>query len=391
MAEVDSKEMNSGEEALLFSLAQMAKLRGDSLSVAVLADAHLERESEHYDNWNGGLYHINLRLQVDAQLYATLTPDDRERIRTFIRSEAEPILGLTDNEDLGAVTITPRPRSVPSGWRDQLKDKPDVRVVPPSEPPPVEPYVPNRLDVVAGHKLTILEMRLLERVLQMGNGYVLDFNNKTFAEFFAEHDVDVDHPKFNVGGTSKANRLRTYFKLTDPASAGKVLISLLERRLTLPLLPTEKDVDDYRNVARRFVAVPDVYDVTLSFAGEDRAHANAIATGCVGRGIRVFYDDYEKATLWGKDLYQHLSDVYANRAKFCVVFVSHHYAAKLWTNHELRAAQSRAFMEKREYILPVRLDDTQLPGLAGTTGYVEWAKHTPAEIVGMLSVKLGRT
>ena len=49
------------------------------------------------------------------------------------------------------------------------------------------------------------------------------------------------------------------------------------------------------------------YDVALSFAGEDRIYAEALAGALRHHGIRVFYDKYEKDTLWGKDLYTHLS------------------------------------------------------------------------------------
>lgn len=133
------------------------------------------------------------------------------------------------------------------------------------------------------------------------------------------------------------------------------------------------------------------FEVALSFAGEDRVHADAVASLCKARGISVFYDRYEQANLWGKDLYQHLSDVYANRARFCIVFVSQHYAAKLWTSHELKAAQSRAFREKQEYILPLRLDSTSLPGLSETVGYIDWHTSSAGEIVDMLSTKLGKT
>lgn len=404
MSETGLEEGHSGE-ALLFSLARIAKARGDALAVAVLTDAHVRQDSERYDNWNGGMYHVSLRLDIDAELYSKLTPEDRKRICEFIRAEADPILDLTENEDLSSVAILPRPQSVPRAWRDQEKawlrekDTNGVGRPPPDQPARTESSAsgqvgpafppPNRTDHVAGQKLSILETRLVERVLQMGNGYVLNFSNPTFADFFAEHNVNID-VGFDEGGTSKANRLRTFLKAAHPILAGKVLLALLDHRLAMPSPPPDKDVEEYRAIASRFVLVPDTYDVTLSFAGEDRTHADAVARGCVNRGIRVFYDDYEKATLWGKDLYQHLSDVYANRARFCVVFVSRHYASKLWTNHELRAAQSRAFTERREYILPVRLDDTQLPGLTGTTGYVEWARHTADEVVGMLAVKLGR-
>src|SRR5437588_12967569 len=105
------------------------------------------------------------------------------------------------------------------------------------------------------------------------------------------------------------------------------------------------------------------YDVALSFAGEDRIHAVALAEILSRRGVKVFYDKYEKNTLWGKDLYTHLSDLYQNKARYCVMFFSQHYVAKVWTKHELKAAQARALSENDEYILPIRLDSTEIPGI----------------------------
>ena len=57
-----------------------------------------------------------------------------------------------------------------------------------------------------------------------------------------------------------------------------------------------------------------------------------------------------------------------------MLFLSNHYVAKVWTNHERRAAQARAVQENRHYILPVRLDDTEIPGLRPTIGYLDWNK-----------------
>jgi hypothetical protein len=48
------------------------------------------------------------------------------------------------------------------------------------------------------------------------------------------------------------------------------------------------------------------YDVALSFTGEDRAYVDEIAEQLRSQGIRLFYDRYEQANLWGKDLYEHL-------------------------------------------------------------------------------------
>ncbi len=51
------------------------------------------------------------------------------------------------------------------------------------------------------------------------------------------------------------------------------------------------------------------YDVCLSFAGEDRAYVKEVASKLREMSIRVFYDDYEQAELWGKDLYTHLDAI----------------------------------------------------------------------------------
>ena len=60
------------------------------------------------------------------------------------------------------------------------------------------------------------------------------------------------------------------------------------------------------------------YHVALSFAGEDRPYVEKVATALQAEGVDVFYDMFEEADLWGKDLYAHLSDVYQNLALFTV-------------------------------------------------------------------------
>jgi len=113
------------------------------------------------------------------------------------------------------------------------------------------------------------------------------------------------------------------------------------------------------------------YDVALSFAGEDRDYADEIASKLRGKGVRVFYDSYEQADLWGKDLFVHLHDVYSRKSLFCMILVSEAYLSKMWTVHERRAAQERALNERdNEYILPVRIDESELPGLSCTIGYI---------------------
>lgn len=131
------------------------------------------------------------------------------------------------------------------------------------------------------------------------------------------------------------------------------------------------------------------YDVCLSFAGEERNYVELVAAELRDLGVRVFYDDYEQVALWGKNLYDHLDYVYSRAAKYCVLFASDSYARKLWTNHERRSAQERAFQEHHEYILPVKFDDTRIPGIPMTVGYVDARRVEPWELAGLIRAKLG--
>ncbi|HEX5703397.1 MAG TPA: TIR domain-containing protein [Pyrinomonadaceae bacterium] len=130
------------------------------------------------------------------------------------------------------------------------------------------------------------------------------------------------------------------------------------------------------------------FDVALSFAGEDRTHAEELATQLRAYGIKVFYDAFEEHQLWGENLYTYLADVYGKKAKFCVMFVSESYAKKLWTSHERQFAQERAFKENRPYMLPVRIDDTEIPGLLSTIGYVDLRKVSVEHLTNLLLKKL---
>jgi hypothetical protein len=131
------------------------------------------------------------------------------------------------------------------------------------------------------------------------------------------------------------------------------------------------------------------YDIVLSFAGEQRQQVEEVAELLKRDGISVFYDKYEEITLWGKDLFQHLSEIYRKKAKFCIVFASKEYAEKSWTNHELKSAQARAFeLKEQEYILPVRFDSTEIPGILPTAGYLDFHRHGAKGIARLAALKV---
>lgn len=149
----------------------------------------------------------------------------------------------------------------------------------------------------------------------------------------------------------------------------------------------------YKAVELRFDGTestnPDVYEIVLSFAGEDRGYVEEVARLLKERGVSCFYDRYEEVTLWGKDLAEHLDKVYRS-ARYCVMFISKQYAEKVWTNHERKSALARAVQEKGEYILPARFDDTEVPGVRHTIGYVDLREKSPFQLADMILKKLGR-
>lgn len=131
------------------------------------------------------------------------------------------------------------------------------------------------------------------------------------------------------------------------------------------------------------------FDVCLSFAGEQRDYVEEVAKHLRQKGIRVFYDDFERADMWGKDLYEHLAYIYSRAARYCVLFASKEYAEKVWPNHERANAQARALEDHGEYVLPARFDDTEIPGLRGTIKYESLKNMSPAELADLIDKKLG--
>ena len=43
------------------------------------------------------------------------------------------------------------------------------------------------------------ERRKLEKLLGMGGGYVLNFSDRTFGDFFDEYRVEIDAERYKVG------------------------------------------------------------------------------------------------------------------------------------------------------------------------------------------------
>lgn len=68
----------------------------------------------------------------------------------------------------------------------------------------------------------------LEKLLEMGDGYVLNFSDKTFARFVVESTgKDIDDNRYRIKGNSKAKRLRVFWEIEQNHVVGRLLSDLL--------------------------------------------------------------------------------------------------------------------------------------------------------------------
>lgn len=76
--------------------------------------------------------------------------------------------------------------------------------------------------------LTDIDKRYLERILGMQSGYVLDFSDATFGEFFGRHKIDIHGRKYQTYGTSKAKKMRAFWEQEADAVVAPVLSEMLD-------------------------------------------------------------------------------------------------------------------------------------------------------------------
>jgi hypothetical protein len=118
------------------------------------------------------------------------------------------------------------------------------------------------------------------------------------------------------------------------------------------------------------------HDIAVSFAGEDRWYVTRLVNE-IRDDYDVFLDEDYAAESWGEDGNDYFTDVYMNRTRYVLMFMSHKYAEKVWTNVERKAALAKAITQKTAYVLPVKLEDVQLPGMPHTK------MHADARVLGL--------
>ena len=117
------------------------------------------------------------------------------------------------------------------------------------------------------------DLRKVEELLGMSSGYVCDFSNRTFGDFFIEEvGVDIDSDVYLEQGTSKANRLRAFLKSEGDAVAGKALMSLIDYHVDVCRSGPPELVEACRAIARRLlIGAPNLAPLSQAASGFDAA------------------------------------------------------------------------------------------------------------------------
>jgi hypothetical protein len=81
--------------------------------------------------------------------------------------------------------------------------------------------------------LTVTDRAYLEKLLDMSGGYPHrypgeKFSDNSFGAFFQRHSIDIHGSKYQIHGTSKANKLRAFWNIESDSVVGKVMSGMVD-------------------------------------------------------------------------------------------------------------------------------------------------------------------
>lgn len=112
------------------------------------------------------------------------------------------------------------------------------------------------------------EKRTIEDALDMGSGYVLNFSDRTFSNFFDDLGITIYQEKYGFNGSSKAKHMRAFIEVEDAHTVCRVLRELWEHRESIPQYDQS---DPHLKLKTRFFALIDRLE-----SGSEIARTDAI-------------------------------------------------------------------------------------------------------------------
>ena len=165
--------------------------------------------------------------------------------------------------------------------------------------------------------IKLSDKKLLEDAFGMGTGYVLDFSDKSFAEFFSAIGVDITDEQYSKNGTSKANRLRAFWEIENEELVAQVITDMadmvINKDLSIltrtPVLSAAKQIMDSRRIQMERVK-----DVANRLRAKGRVlrqpHQRPQLDNCLQLSIRPEIFDHIKPYLQNEDHFHAVEEAY---------------------------------------------------------------------------------
>lgn len=131
------------------------------------------------------------------------------------------------------------------------------------------------------------------------------------------------------------------------------------------------------------------HKVFLSHNWEDKPTARALATRLASRGIGVWLDEAEIRL--GDSLIERIRDA-IDTVDYVAVLLSRHSVESEWVKKEVDIAMNQEIARKRVKVLPIRLDDCELPGFLVGKLYADLRSPGQLDkVVSMIEARVLRT
>ena len=183
-------------------------------------------------------------------------------------------------------------------------------------------------------------------------------------------------------------------------SADAEHLALLESDQAPPPIVSARDADESVRATRlegppappepRLGPSRKKYAVAFSYAGEEREYVKKVLAE-LRRTLdrdQIFYDLYYESWLSQPNLDVRLQRVYREESELVAVFISANYEKKKWTGVEWRVMREMIAKRRDEDVMPLRFDDTEVPGMFSIDGYVDLRRRDPENVADLILERL---
>jgi len=226
--------------------------------------------------------------------------------------------------------------------------------------------------------LRFQEKNIIEDFLEMGSGYVLNFTDRSFAEFFQDFVVDIASCAYLDGPSgSKANRMRSFWRQAPDRQVGEVLQGLIDyaesyrpghpgvdncRAIASGLqadyhssgTPIQRGVCNQHDSPRTLISERPI-EIFFSYAHEDEALMDVIRLQLVVRERLGEIVKWHDRAIFAGDDWQGKIDLRIERAHVILLFMSPHFLASRYCYEIEGEVALRRHQEGSARVIPVVL------------------------------------